>query len=434
MAENKRENEKTTNVKKTKRRITDIDFELRSPVLRRILFIALAAIGVIFVIYQIASFGKSRVTLVNTQTALSRTITKSIPAQGIIVREESLLSASVTGTVVPRVENGSKVSAGDPVAEIFSSAQDAQYLLQLDNVEAQISYYESIQSLSAGNIYENKDAYNQNISQSLFGLIECIDSNDLSGLQERVEDLSISVTKKQIAIGTAVDVDVRLEGLRQRRETLQSYLSKSAALTADRAGYYVDQADGYEGVADYATVTSCTPEDISAMLSAQPVNVSRNFGKLITQFNWYLLCSVSRESAESLKVGQKINVALSGYSGGVIRMLLVAMNDSADGQVALVFRSNLMNSEIASLRMEDVKICLEEYSGYAVDKTALRTVDGQVGVYVQVGNIVKFRKVDIIYSDDSIIIASAGGGNGYLRRYDEIITEGTDLYDGKIVG
>ena len=425
--------EKKNNIKKRLPSITNIDFELRSPLLRRILLIALIAIGVVFVIYQAASFGRSRVASLNTQTALSRTITKSINTEGVVLREESILSSAVNGTVVPRVENGSKVSAGDPVAEIFAAQRDAQYLLELDEVNARISHYESIQLLNSGNIYENKDTYNQNISQTLFSLIGCIDRNELSELSEAVEALSVSVTKKQIVIGTPVNVDVRLEGLYQRRTTLESYISQGTALLADRAGYYVDQADGYEDMADYSAVLTSTPEDVAALLSAQPGPVSRNFGKLITQFNWYLLCAVSRESAESLKVGQKVNISMSGYSGGTIRMQLVAMNEGGDGQIALVFRSNLMNAEIASLRMEDVKICLEEYTGYPVDRTALRTVDGEVGVYVQVGNIVRFRKVEIIYSDDSIVIASPGGGSGYLKRYDEIITEGTDLYDGKII-
>ncbi len=434
MEEKKNDAAKKNNVKKRRRSITNIDFELRSPLLRRILFIALAAVAVVFIVYQAASFGRSKIASLNTQTALSRTITKSISAEGVVVREESILSANVNGTVVPRVENGSKVSAGDPVAEIFGSQQDAQYLLELDAVEARIQHYEAIQSLSAGNIYENKDTYNQNISHALFELIGCVDRNELSELSGYVEDLSVSVTKKQIVVGTPVNVDVRLNELYRRREALQGYISRGTALCADRAGYYVAQTDGYEGAADYATVLNSTPEDVRALLSAPQKKVSHNFGKLITQFNWFLLCNVNMESAESLKVGQKVNIALSGYSGGMIRMQLVAMNEAADGQLALVFRSNLMNSEIASLRLEDVKICLEEYSGYAVDKTALRTVDGEVGVYVQVGNIVRFRKIDIIYSDDSIVIASAGGGSGYLRRYDEIITEGTDLYDGKIIG
>ena len=425
--------ETNANIKKRKRSITNIDFRLRSPLLKRILFIALAAMAVVFVVYQIASFGRSRVHPLNTQTALSRTITKSIEAHGVVVREESLLTANASGTVVPRVANGSKVSAGDPVAEIFSSQQDAQYLLELDAVAAQISYYESIQLLSAGSIYENKDTYNQNISQSLFSLIGCINNNDLAALPQAVDALSVSVTKKQIVVGTAVDVDTRLEALYRRRETLEGYISKGVDLSADRAGYYVDQADGYEGFADYSAVLTFTPEDVQSLLDASPRRVSHNFGKLITQFNWYLLCCVGREQAESLAVGQKINIAFPSYSGGTIRMQLAAVNEASDGRLALVFRSNLMNSEIASLRMEDIKICLEEYSGYAVDKTALRTVDGQVGVYVQVGNIVRFRKIDIVYTDENIILASTGGGSGYLKRYDEIITEGTDLYDGKII-
>lgn len=433
MAEKKPVPANKNNIKRKKRSITNIDFELRSPFVRRVLFIVLAVIGVVFIIYQAASFGRSRLATLNTQTALSRTISKSIAAEGVVVREESILAANVSGTVVPRVENGSKVSAGDPVAEVFGSQRDAQYLLELDDVETQISHYEAIQGLSAGNIYENKDTYNQNISHALFELIGCIDRNELSSLSDYVETLSVSVTKKQIVVGTPVNVDVRLEQLYRRREALQGYISRGTALSADRAGYYVDKADGYESLADYATVQNSSPEDVRALLNALPARVSHNFGKLITQFNWYLLCCVNLESAESLSVGQKVNIALSGYSGGMLKMQLVAMNESSDGQIALVFRSNLMNSEIASLRMEDVKICLEEYSGYAVDKTALRTVDGEVGVYVQVGNIVRFRKVDIIYSDDSVIIASAGGGSGYLRRYDEIITEGTDLYDGKII-
>ena len=144
--------EKKNNIKKRLPSITNIDFELRSPLLRRILLIVLIAIGVVFVIYQAASFGRSRVASLNTQTALSRTITKSINTEGVVLREESILSSAVNGTVVPRVENGSKVSAGDPVAEIFAAQRDAQYLLELDEVNARISHYESIHLLNSGNI------------------------------------------------------------------------------------------------------------------------------------------------------------------------------------------------------------------------------------------------------------------------------------------
>ena len=421
-------------VKKQKKAFTHIDFELRSPLLRRILIVAFAALAVVFAVYQIASLGSTRTAKLKTQTALSRTITKNIPVQGVVIREETVLPSSAGGTVVPRVENGSKVSAGDTVAEIFRSDSAAHYLLELDDVEDSIAYYENIQNLGSGNIYENKDAYNQNISNALFALIADIGDNRLAALPEGVRDLSAAVTKKQTVIGRPADVSGRLTALYQRRETLSGYINSGAAVTADRAGYYVDKADGYEDLMPYGEVLAATPAAVQQMLAKQPARVNGNVGKLITQFNWYLLCAMDSAEAADLKTGQKLNIAFAGYSGGAIKMQLAAKNEGPDGKTALVFRCNLMNSEIASLRMDDVKICLEEYTGFAVDKTALRTVDGQLGVYVLTGRLVMFRKVEIVYSDDTIILASAKGESGYLRRYDEIITEGTDLYDEKIVG
>ena len=138
------------NVKKKKRSLTHIDFDPRSPVVRRVLLAALAVLVAVVLIYQVAHIGRSRSNKLNTQTALNRTISRSISADGYVVREESLLTANVSGTLVPRVENGSKVRAGDPVAKIFAGEADAQLLLELDGVETQIAYYENISALSYG--------------------------------------------------------------------------------------------------------------------------------------------------------------------------------------------------------------------------------------------------------------------------------------------
>ena len=421
------------NVKKQKRSLTHIDFDPRSPLVRRILFAVLAVLVAVVLIYQIGHVGRSRRGKLPTQTALNRTITRSIDADGYVVREESPLSVDVAGTLVPRVENGSKVRAGDPVARIFSGETDAQLLLELDGVESQISYYETINELDSSNIYENKSAYNQNISNSLFSLQDCISGNQLSSLPECVQDLSVNVTKRQIAVGQTVNVSERLSALYARRDTLDASLSSAGSLIADRAGYYVDHVDGCENDADYSAVLNADPQTVASLLEAEPHPPAGVGSKLITQFNWYMLCVVDSAEAALLSTGRKLNITFSGYSGGPIRMELVSVNEGADEKTALVFRCNLMNSEIASLRHEKVRICLEEYSGYAFDRSALRTVDNEVGVYVQLGNLVRFRKVEIAYSDDSIVLAAPKTDSGYLRLYDEIITKGTDLYDGKII-
>ena len=41
------------------------------------------------------------------------------------------------------------------------------------------------------------------------------------------------------------------------------------------------------------------------------------------------------------------------------------------------------------------------------------------------------KKINIVYSDSEYSICSVPDGeSGYLKQYDEIIVEGTDLYDG----
>ena len=79
------------------------------------------------------------------------------------------------------------------------------------------------------------------------------------------------------------------------------------------------------------------------------------------------------------------------------------------------------------------KIHMNEFTGYEISAKALRTVDGEKGVFIQLANVVRFRKVDIVYSDDTVILSGKSSKSGYVALYDEIIIEGTDLYDGKII-
>ena len=104
---------------------TDIDFDLRSPKLLRILPIVLALIVVTFCVYQVARSRAGQKKL-NTQTALMRTISRTITAEGYVLREESVIPFNGGGTVVPEVANGSKIAIGDTVAKANASESAAQ--------------------------------------------------------------------------------------------------------------------------------------------------------------------------------------------------------------------------------------------------------------------------------------------------------------------
>ena len=93
-----------------------------------------------------------------------------------------------------------------------------------------------------------------------------------------------------------------------------------------------------------------------------------------------------------------------------------------------------MDESLADLRIEDIQIVTEEYTGYKIPNSAIRTVDGEKGVYVVRGNLLGFRKIHILYSTDSYsIVDNPDGESGYIKLYDKVVTKGVELYDNKLV-
>ena len=115
-----------------------------------------------------------------------------------------------------------------------------------------------------------------------------------------------------------------------------------------------------------------------------------------------------------------------------------AMN--RDGDVTtLVFRCNTVTAELLSLRKETIKIVENEYDGLKIDPRSIRVnEDGDYGVYALVGNVVRWRDINIIYQTEEYAVVekldtSLEVNSGYLHLYDEVVVEGKNLYDGKIV-
>lgn len=410
---------------------TDIDFDLRSPKLIRILLVLLAVVIVVFCVYQVAR-SRARQKSLHTQTALSRTITRTISADAYVLRAESVIPGS-GGTVVPEVDNGSKVAIGDTVAKAYPSEDAALNSMAYSALERELAYYQDISTFTGNMVSVGMEHYNQNILARLLEYEKVLEGGDLSVLSDASKALASEVTKRQIAIGRSVDVEPEISVLYEKLNALEPYLSRCTEIKATRSGFYVNETDGYEGVGEYGSVQDITPAGVEQLLNAKPATGGENVGKLITEFNWYLVCNLSAEEATELSVGGNVSVSFSDDAGDTATMKVKAINNGENGVAAVVLVCDRMDARIAKLRVEKIKIRTKEYTGFAVQKSAVRTVDGDVGVFIQLGNIVRFRKIKIIFSDESIVLAANTEESGYLRLYDEIIVEGTDLYDGKII-
>lgn len=388
-----------------------------------------------FIIYPVAVFndGESRLS---TQTAISRTVFRTVDAEAFVIREEVPVRNSNSGTVIPAVSDGSKVALGDTVANIYTDGNAAEYAARLEELQTEIDYFVSVSSNSGNTLQTDIEIYKKSVNEALYMMSDAVEENNLSEIYSLSRQFREALTKKQIATGKQPDVSGILTELRSEYDSIKNAFTVKSSVTAENAGYFVSSADGYENAFDFSQIKKIDCDGVEKLLSAEAQTVSSDtVGKIITDFNWYAVFNIDRREIGSIATGGTVTVTFANSSVGELEMKVAAVNPNEGTDITtIVLSSNLMNEEIARLRNVSLKLRVASYEGLAVDNQALRTVNGEKGVYIRIGNIVRFRKINIIYNDETMILSKAPeDGTGYLELYDEIILEGAELYDSKLI-
>ncbi len=373
---------------------------------------------------------------VGTETAYEYTYTDTIDTEVFVARSESYVVNRQKGTIVSAVENGSRVSKGEEVAHIFAETDAADTYLKLREVDEQIERYSRLAAQSDNYVFNVRDL-ERYIDEEAIGLVKLVSERDFTSLDENVNELRNRIVTKQISTGSKLDFEAKLASLKSQRESLEQLSTKHRNVIASESGYYISGADGYENVVDCAEIKNITPDEVKAVFEAKPSPVPEGaIGRIVTEFNWYFLFVVDAKQAAGLSVGKEITVNLPYSSVNSVKAKVYTINENREtGEMAIIIACNLMNPDVASLRHETAEIVIASHTGLKIPSSALRVNDdGEKGVYVLSGNIAKFRKVNIVYSEDDFVLSrTEEGQEGYVRLYDNIITEGKDLYDGKIV-
>ena len=211
---------------------------------------------------------------------------------------------------------------------------------------------------------------------------------------------------------------------------------KNARIT----GSYVT-ADGYENTLSFSDIKNLSSDKIKAALSASPAAVSANIkGKLIRGYTWYFVGVVNKSDATKLNDGDSVTLRCDNMSRDGINATVYYRGPINTDETVLILSSKIMDSDIARLRTEDVEIVINETDGIRINKSAVRVVNGVQGVYVLTGNIVRFKKLDVIYTGDDYVVSKMIKEDTYdknkvpyLKIYDAVILEGKDLKDGKLI-
>ena len=236
-------------------------------------------------------------------------------------------------------------------------------------------------------------------------------------------------------MGETADFSSQLAALKSELASLSSSLpAAKGTIRAEKSGYFVSKNDGYEQSLTADILDTLTPEKLDSVKSAEtPADV---IGKIVSDYEWYIAARVSINESLKYKEGDSLTVytSVKSYPQMPVTVKKINISESSSSAV-LIFECSDMNSELASMRTGPMTVVKKEYSGLKVPKSALRVVDSKRGVYVLTGMQIKFVKVNVLFSNDSYMICEKQTDDeNVLRLYDEVVTRGKNLYDGKIVG
>lgn len=397
-------------------------------------YIILSLILVVFVGYQVF---RAMFVPLETQTAVMDTAYDTIDTNAFIVRNEVLMENSAkSGVLLANVQEAGRVNKGGNVMLVFQNDTQARNYTKKLELQTELEYYESLSMQSVGEA-GGIDALDSLIFEKLNDTVRGINSVnllELSGLGNAVQD---AITRRQLVTGTKIDFSSKMKEIQAEIAALDKAGTKPVStIPSTEAGYYSAKVDGYESVIDYRKVEELTTKDVENALKAKPQQSTNAIGKMIYDFDWYFVCEVDAARARELKDGQSVSVAVESSAMDAIPAVIMSRNNVSIGaeKSVLVLKSSLMNSELNNLRKEKVQIRLKSYNGLRVNKKAIRVVDGKKGVYVLIGNTVRFRKVEELYSAESYVIAKLDNmDRSSVQLYDQVIVEGKDLHDGKTV-
>ena len=431
---------------------------MNSPLIRRLAAFCVAFLLLFYIGYQVYN---ANYTSVKTEVAVyvqadDPGTAEIVQATGTAVRKESVIQQQTNGVITYVVEDGGKVSKGGTVAELYATEQDAAAQKQIETLNLQISQLQKLSS--PGSTYAvDQDSLTKQISQKLIALLQTSASGEYDSLDEPREDLLYVLNERQIVTNKVANFNDRIASLTQQRDALTANRQVLGTITAPSAGTFISEVDGYESVFDYSSILTITPEQYQEKLQTQVSPPADAVGKMCGEFKWYFVCVVSAEDAMKFIEGNAVSLSFPFATSGSVTAVVRAVNqESIESQAAVVLECSTMNEELARLRTETCAVSVTEYSGIRVSQKAVhfaevtRTVENEdgeettetrevKGVYVMHGSEIVFRQIVPLYSTSTYVICDPNPDPEELmtsetvQLYDEIVVEGTDLYDGKVV-
>jgi len=420
--------------------------------LTRVVALVLGVAAVVGILFYVGfHFFDSFSTELDLVDARLTSHTELIYAQAYLMRSErQLTSETAVGSIVPEVHDGTHVASGALIAEVYSkSAPEVEE--RLDEIDEQIALFEK--SRDEDRSVQSTAGIDTEIYSTVNSIRESAEKGNSGDAISLRTGLLVNIKKRAILSGEITDYEAQIAMLEKEKASLTSSLgTRLESIYAGNAGYYYASCDGYGSVFDPSLIDSMTYDDFLAMTNAEAEDTTHTVGIMVSDYVWYIACELAKQDAGRLaELGEcRVNFL---YSGTTLDMTVERVIPQTPGDRAvIVLRCGTLETGFDYTRVQPVELCAETYTGFELPKSALRIQNGSQGVYIMDEVTIRFRRINVIYEDDDIVICTgdpkvdisvvkegeeandtAESEDEWIRQNDVVVVSGTELYSGKVI-
>ena len=350
---------------------------------------------------------------------------KSYSFEAIIIRDETVITSEKTGVLESMVQDNEMVRKNKHIASIYESEIDddaKNKLTHINNRIDEISKVNTDSSEVVSGTYQVEAAIDDKVKE----MRTAIENSDVDKIVNLENDFSLLNDRKNTIKNGVEYTDEMLSALKKEKEKYEKKLGGAKQdLFSPVSGVYSTNIDGYEQIVTPDAIGTMTPydfESISKMnLSAKDNKEKGNVCKIIDTFSWSVAFVADESQIAKLKEGTGVYVRGEGSSADY-KASISYISAPEKGRYLVIATSNVNCEWSMKDRFVRVDIIKNKYKGLKVPVNALRVVEGKTGVYTVVDGIVHFKKVKVLYKDESYAIVEENNvSTGGLLLYDEVV-------------
>lgn len=386
---------------------------------KKIISILLILIVIVYIAYAVCLL---IINPTDTYIIKNENLSKEDSIIGYIVRDEQVIKGeNYENGIYAIAAEGQKVAKSESIFRYYSS-DEKEISKKIDELDYQIqTLLEKEKNIPSADI----KAIENQIEQKIEKLKELNNYQEIAEYKNNIDSL---ISKKINFIGDATENNEIKKMINQRNSYEEQLKKGSEYITANTSGIVSYRVDGLEeefstDKFDQMTESYLEKNDLK---TGQIIATSDECGKIIDNFQCYIVSTMDSESAMNAKVGDTVEIRTSSKVEESAKIIQI---NEESGKRTIIFKLNKMNEELINHRKISLDVIWWSQSGLKVPNQALIEEDGKYYILrnksgsqskILVNVKMKTEKSSIISSYTATELKELGYDEDYIKNYKKI--------------